>query len=162
MWKHQKASWLIDLIINKSSEFTAVKGDAEILKFIMWKGYYLSIARYMTGVTKTVYKRVGLDHRVEPVRLARKNPPWNTNSTIFQIWINHYIRKFSSIFHSGNMVTLYRGCSLLTFLGPSTEHNDKCPNTPLYSLTSGILYFLYTLNPKKVPLPGGASQYRLV
>ena len=60
------------------------------------------------------------------------------------------------------MVTLYRGCSLLTFLGPSTEHNDKCPNTLLYSLTSGILYFLYTLNPKKVPLPGGASQYRLV
>ena len=33
--KTPKASWLIDLIINKSSEFTAVKGDAEILKLIM-------------------------------------------------------------------------------------------------------------------------------
>ena len=60
------------------------------------------------------------------------------------------------------MVTLYRVCSLLTFLGPSTEQNDKCPNTLLYSLTSGILNLLYTLNPKKVPLPGGASQYRPV
>ena len=60
------------------------------------------------------------------------------------------------------MVTLYRVCSLLTFLGPSTEQNDKCPNTLLYSLPSGILNLLYTLNPKKVPLPGGASQYRPV
>ena len=60
------------------------------------------------------------------------------------------------------MVAHYRGCSLLTFLGPPTEHNDKCPNTLLYSLTSGILNLLYTLNPKKVSLTGGASQYRLV
>ena len=29
----------------------------------------------MTGVTKTVYKRVGLDHRVEPVRLAPPHHP---------------------------------------------------------------------------------------
>ena len=29
----------------------------------------------MTGVTKTVYKRVGLDLRVEPVRLAPPNRP---------------------------------------------------------------------------------------
>ena len=29
----------------------------------------------MTGVTKTVYKRVGLDLRVEPVRLAPPHRP---------------------------------------------------------------------------------------
>lgn len=49
------------------------------------------------------------------------------------------------------------------FLGPSTEHNDRCPNALLYwTSTSEILNLLYTLNPKKVSLPGEASQYKLL
>ena len=39
------------------------------------KGVLFVNRRYMTGVTKTVYKRVGWDLRVEPVRLAPPHRP---------------------------------------------------------------------------------------
>ena len=65
---------------------------------------------------------------------------------------------FYNIFWKGDISHKMR---LLTFLGPFTDRNDRFP-FPFISLNQWNPYsFIGTWSPKKVPILGGASLYRL-
>ena len=68
--------------------------------------------------------------------------------TIFWIWIDHYTRKFSCLFHNYTMRPL-------ALLGPFTDHNDRFPTPFKYFKYWSPYLFIFLKPEKKFPFPMG-------